>query len=43
VIIKEGDDGSDNKVVSKSRRERIAANNPRHRDARWLTKNTLVL
>jgi hypothetical protein len=43
VIIKEGDVGSDNGADSKSRRERIAANNPRHRDARWLTKNTRVL
>ena len=43
VIIKEGDVGSDNGGVSKSRRERVAANNPRHRDACWLTKNTLVL
>jgi len=43
VIIKEGDVGSDNEGVSKSRRERIAADNPRHHDARWLTKNTLIL
>jgi len=38
VIIKEGDVGSDNGADSKSRRERIAADNPRHRDARGLTK-----
>jgi hypothetical protein len=43
VIIKEGDVGSDNGGVSKSRRERIAADNPCHRNARWLTKNTFVL
>jgi len=34
VIIKEGDAGSDNGADSKSRRERIVAENPRHRDAR---------
>jgi len=43
VIIKEGDVDSDNGADSKSRRERIAADSPRHRDARWLTKNTRVL
>ena len=43
LIIKEGDVGSDNGVVSKSRRERITADNPHHRDARRLTKNILIL
>jgi hypothetical protein len=43
VIIKEGDIGSDNGAISKSRRERITADNPHHSDARCLTKNTLIL
>ncbi|KAJ6919482.1 hypothetical protein NC651_013442 [Populus alba x Populus x berolinensis] len=43
VIIKEGDVGSDNGAVSKSKRERIAADKPHHRDSRWPTKNTLIL
>ncbi|KAJ6914190.1 hypothetical protein NC651_016447 [Populus alba x Populus x berolinensis] len=43
LIIKEGDVGSDNGAVSKSRRERITADNPHHRDARWLTKNIPTL
>jgi len=34
VIIKERDVGNDNGAVSKSRRERITADNPHHRDAR---------
>jgi len=43
VIIKEGDVGSDNGAVSKSRREHIMADIPHHFDARWLTKNTHIL
>jgi len=43
LIIKEGDVGSDNGAVSKSRRECITTDNPHHRDAHQLTKNILIL